>query len=341
VAVFSDPRYRNQTFDYNNFPLDYVLAYQTYLVNYDSTTGYFSTPASVPMKQTGSIRTSGGITDMAISGGVNLSDKFYIGGALSFPYLNYKRDYTYTEEDDKNKNPVFKSVTYNSNYAASGVGFNAKIGFIYKPCKFYRVGASISSPTWYNLRETNSATMTTAFDSISNTSQSPISNFTFAYRQPFRFNAGMSFFLKQYGFISVDYELVNYKNNSFDFGTSYKDVSASYNTLIAGKYGLGHSLRAGVELAYKTWRLRGGYSYQFTPFQKGIAVNGFDQVKTSFSVGAGYKGRRISLDLAYIHVQTKDYFAPYYSLFSRGEDGARTAASKDNVMLTFGIRLSK
>ena len=97
---------------------------------------------------------------------------------------------------------------------------------------------------------------------------------------------------------------------------------------------------AGIELAYKTGRVRFGYSYQFSPFKKGIAVEGADLSRHLISAGLGYRGKRFSIDLAYVHTITRDYFAPYISVmsFPQYEDGAITKTGRDNVMVTVGLK---
>lgn len=341
VAVFNDPRYKTLPIDYTNFPMDYVLASQSGLVNYDPVRNYTNTPVTVPVHQSGSIRTSGGLHDLSMSFGANLIDKVYIGASIGFPFMNYKREYVYTESDDKNLNPVFNSLKYTQNYSVMGIGFNGKLGVIVRPIRLLRIGASITTPTYFSLKEQYSASMENKLDTITITKESPVGAYDFSYRQPFRFNVGASVFFDKYGFFSLDYELVNYKKNHFDFGVQNKEVANQVNSLVEGKYRVGHSIRAGVELAYKVWRLRGGFAYQFSPFQKGVAVSGYDQSKMIGTCGAGYKGNRFSVDIAYVRVMTKSYYAPYYSLFTYGEDGARISSAKDLVMLTVGFRFSK
>lgn len=335
--------YINLPVNYTNFPADYVLANQSKLVNYNDVFNYYSSAAGggQPNYQTGAIKTTGGITDFSLALGFNLWDKLYIGASIDAPYLNYKRAYTYTEEDKDDSIAGFRKLEYNETYRAQGFGFNGKLGFIYKPFKLLRIGASIASPTYYNIKEQYSYSMEHTTDSSVLSVESPLGGFQYTYKQPYRFNAGASIFFDKYGFFSLDYEMVNYALNKYNFGTKYKDQAAYYNdTLIRNKYKISHQIRAGIELAYKTGRVRFGYSYQFSPFKKGIAVEGADLNRHLISAGLGYRGKRLSIDLAYVHTITRDYFAPYISVmsFPQYEDGAVTKTGRDNVMLTVGVK---
>ena len=278
---------------------------------------------------------------MSITIGANLWDKLYVGGGFGIPYLNYKREYTYTEEDKDDSISGFKKLEYNENYQTQGLGYNGKIGIIYKPIKLLRIGASISTPTYSGLKEQYGYSMTHTTDSSELSVQSPNGAFQYSYKQPFRLNAGASVLFARYGFLSVDYEMVNYALNKYNFGTQYRDQAAYYNdTLIRNKYKISHQIRSGVEFAYETARLRLGYAYQFSPFKKGVAVDGANMSKHLISAGLGYKGKRFSIDIAYVHTITNEYFSPYISVvsFPDYEDGATIKSSKDNILLTFGFK---
>jgi len=343
VYFMNLPQYINLPVDYSSFPADYVLAKESGLVNYSDLYKYYSSAAGGGKSnyQTGFIKTSGGITDMSVAIGANLWDKLYVGGSFGIPYLTYKRQYNYTEEDRDDSISGFKKLEYSENYQTQGIGYNGKIGVIYKPTKLVRVGVSISTPTYFGLKETYGYTMKHTTDSSVLSVESPSGAFQYSYKQPYRVNAGASVFFDQYGFFSVDYEMVNYALNKYNFGTQYRDQSAYYNdTLIRNKYKISHQIRSGVELAYKTGRIRFGYAYQFSPFKKGVAVENANLSKHLISAGLGYKGRRFSVDIAYVHTISRSYFAPYISVqsYPSYEDGVTTKTSKDNILLTLGFK---
>lgn len=326
---------------YGSYP-DLVLAYQSNVITYNdlfkqyrsALIGYY------PKMQTGSVKTNGGITDLSLQLGFNLWNKLFVGASIGMPYLSYSRDYSYSEEDYLDSIKGFKKIDYNAQTKTEGVGFNGKFGAMYKPIKYFSIGASISTPTYFSLRDKYSYTMSHQTDTSLYSVESPLGGFEYKYRQPFRMNLGVTGFFDKYGFITFDYELVNYKSNQFNFGNQYRDLNKYVNdTLIDSKYKLGHNFRVGIELAYKVWRIRGGYSYSLSPFIAGVATGDANLSRQAFSAGAGYKGKRISVDIAWVRSVQKNYFTPYYSYYSYGEDAVVTTNRKDAVLVSFGYKL--
>jgi hypothetical protein len=327
--------------NYSLYP-DLVMAYQSQIINYDPLRDIYSSSliGLYNKKQTGTTKTNGGITDLSLQVGFNLWDKLFIGASAGLPYLSYNRDYLYTEEDVQDTISGFKKLEYNAITKTEGIGFNGKFGMIFKPIKYFSIGASISTPTYFSLRDAYSYAITHTTDSSIISAESPTGGFEYNLRQPFRFNAGATGFLGKYGFVSVDYELVDYKRNTFNFGNQNRDFSNYVNdTLIDSKYRVGHNIRAGIELAYKVWRIRGGYGISMSPFRAGIAVDNANLTRQTYSAGAGYRGKRISVDIAWVRSVQKNYFAPYFSFYSYGEDAVITKTTRDNIVLTLGFRL--
>ena len=326
---------------------DLVAAYQSQIITYNplTTRYYTSLDGLYPKKQTGITKTNGGITDLSLQLGFNLWNKLFLGASIGLPYLSYNRDYLYTEEDYLDTMNGFNKLTYNAVTKTEGIGFNGKFGAIYKPIKYLNIGASISTPTYFSLRDKYYYTMEHKTDSSVINVESPIGAYDYNYRQPFRFNAGITGFFDKYGFISIDYELVNYTKNKFNFGNANRDLNYEVNdTLIQSKYRISHNIRAGIELAYKVWRLRGGYAISLSPFKPGVAEGNANLVRQSFSAGAGYRGKRISVDIAWVRSMQTSYFSPYRSvysiyLFNTGrEDAVITKNTKDNIVITFGFK---
>lgn len=327
--------------NYSLYP-ELILAYQSNLIRYDAVRGLYTSSlvGFRPKTQSGSIVTRGGITDLSLQSGFNLWDKLYIGASIGMPYLTYTRDYLFMEQDINDTMKGFKEFTYTSRNKTEGIGFNGKFGLIYKPIKYFSIGASISTPTFFNLRDSYAYTLEHITDSVTFNSESPNAAYAYAYRQPFRFNAGATVFFDKYGFFTADYELVDYRRNSFDFGVQNKEFNNYLNdTLIDSKYRVSHNLRTGIELAYKAWRIRGGYAISLSPFQKGVAIENADLSRQSISAGAGYRGKRISVEFAWIRSVQRSYFAPYYSYYSRGEDAVITKNVNNSFIISIGFKL--
>ncbi len=97
------------------------------------------------------IQTKGGITEIAFGYAANMSDKFYLGGSIGVPIVNFERTATLTETDASGNNDNnFNYASYRENYHAQGLGVNARLGMIVRPTEAFRAGrrrAGRSPPT--------------------------------------------------------------------------------------------------------------------------------------------------------------------------------------------------
>jgi hypothetical protein len=144
----------------DQFPYGSSLAFNTYLIdavfNPDSTVSGYITQAdpAFGLLQENTINTSGGITDLAIGAGLNLKEKWYFGGTLSFPILNYYREATYRESDqsgDAGNN--FNFFEARESLETKGIGVNGKFGIIFKPVENVRLGLAAHTPTFYSITD--------------------------------------------------------------------------------------------------------------------------------------------------------------------------------------------
>ena len=84
--------------------------------------------------------------DIALSG--NYNNKFYIGGTLGFPMVDYHEESSYSETDISDTIGYFKSFTLNEKLHTSGSGFNFKLGMIFRPVDWMRIGTAVHTPTY-------------------------------------------------------------------------------------------------------------------------------------------------------------------------------------------------
>ncbi len=76
--------------------------------------------------------TKGGITEIAFGFAGNMDDKFYIGGSVGVPVVNYERTSIFRETDVNNASNEFGYSSFQENYTSSGIGINLKLGVIFK-----------------------------------------------------------------------------------------------------------------------------------------------------------------------------------------------------------------
>ena len=134
----------------NNYIFGSSLAFRTFLIDTvrgpgGSVAGFQSlVPISTGVNQLYDASTRGGYHEIALGLAGNMEDKMYIGGSLTIPIINYWRDLTYSETDaTSNPNNQFKSFEYKESFSSKGIGIGAKLGVIYKPQDYWRIGFAI------------------------------------------------------------------------------------------------------------------------------------------------------------------------------------------------------
>ncbi|NNE55641.1 MAG: hypothetical protein HKN32_06450, partial [Flavobacteriales bacterium] len=147
------------------FPFSAGLAYQTYLINPLDSSGsneYYHEIEFGNVEQTKSVERSGSMGETVLSGGVNVSDKYYFGLTLGFPSIRFEESSLY-KEGNLAPGLELDNYTFRENLVTSGSGFNVKAGVIVRATNWMRLGAAIHSPTWLNMSEFYDRSMTSYF----------------------------------------------------------------------------------------------------------------------------------------------------------------------------------
>jgi len=307
------------------------LAYDANLIFNDTTdnTVYYADMPNGGVTQRKTIESWGSMNEMELSMGANILDKFYIGGTIGVPFIRYFEETNYTEEDTKNQNDYLNSFRYSESLSTTGTGINFKLGIIYKPVEFIRIGAAIHTPTYFDkMSDAWSSKMTGYFNYGSEQSSSPQSSYDYSLTTPFRAIGSVAFIFGKFGLLSADYEFVDYSGarlraSDYDF---YNE-----NNAISNKYRSTGNLRIGTEWKYAQFSFRGGYGIEGDPYKNGVNSS----VGHSYSLGLGLREKTYFLDLAYTHSKRAE---DYYIYDPSYVDASRNNILSDNVLLTFGVR---
>jgi long-subunit fatty acid transport protein len=285
--------------------------------------------------------------------GLNLQDKWYFGGTLSIPFLNYSRHATYQESDaTSNPNNNFNYFQANESLQTKGVGINLKLGLIFKPVENVRLGLAFHTPTAYQLTDDYTAEVVTDLEGyggagVKTQSSTDLTNgqpLESRYRltTPWRVILSGSYIFSevenvqnQKGFITADVEYLNYKDASFhdvNNDASSADYYHSLTKTLANVYKNAINARIGGELKFNTFMVRLGGAYYGNPYQSQssnlLRVTG----------GLGYRNKGVFLDLAYVYSMYKDVNFPY-QLQDKPNTPADLKTNKGNVVLSLGFKL--
>jgi len=316
----------------DDYPFDIGLAYATNLVFHDSATDrYYCDAEYGGVIQNKEIHTYGSMNELDISVGANIADRLFVGVTFGAPFINYYESSRYSEVRTSDTIPNFISLDYWYDLRTRGQGFNFKVGLIYKPADWFRIGASVHTPTWYPfMTDTWSSSMQSAFTNTQWDAyqDSPLGSYDYRLTTPFRAMGSLAFIIGKYGLLSADYEYVNYSQARFN---STYDSFDQVNDDIRTEFRSWGNIRFGTEWRLSNFRLRGGFAYYSNPFENN--VNDYERYQASG--GFGYRAKHFFADVTYSWSKMdQDYYLYDASMVSP----ARIASYTHTVLTTVGVR---
>ena len=307
------------------------------------------------------VESSGGITEINLGWGSEISKKWMAGISLGINIINQERR-TYFHESDAtgDEDNDFNFLTYDETFTLKGYGLNLRGGLIYRPKEYIRLGLAVHSPTWMPLKETTSsgfaadlenlfgaghgydsvgmATITGASDKVENeyTLNSPTKimiSGSYVFRE-------VEDIRRQKGFITLDIEYTNYKWMSYgpydgEVNSNTKAPYKPYNEAIDAVYKGTFNFRLGGELKFNTIMARAGFAYYTSPYKE----EELKARKMFASGGLGYRNKGIFIDLTYVQRLNKDVSFPYRVNPPRANTFADLKDNGGNVILTVGFKI--
>ena len=300
------------------------LGWQGYLLNLDGNGKYRSVvPFQGGIDQQKQVRTRGGINEYEMTFGGNYRERWLLGCTIGLPTLNYSYTSNYSETIDPSNtsNPDnFTSFNYGKAITVTGNGINVKVGAIYIVSDNLRIGASLHSPTYYNLTETFSPQLSSTVGGTAtyfNTDDFPIgSQFDYHLTTPWKGIVSGTWLFGAKGFVTADMEYVDYSSMHFTFPDGYDDLSgmpfqqeeAAMNQSVKDTYKGAVNIRLGGEMKIRNvFMVRAGVGYYGNAYQAG-SIN---SQRTDLSLGLGWHFGHFFTDLAYVHSMYKATEQPY------------------------------
>jgi hypothetical protein len=295
VDVFVNTANNNTSWD----PFADGLAWETYLIDYDSLAGvYFSdfTNSNYGQTQRRTVSSSGSVGDYNFSLGMNLSDRLYIGAAVDVQSVNYNETWEQMESDPNDVINFFNSFSYRNTLNTRGRGVNLKLGILARPIDFIRLGATIQTPTNLKLSDDFQSFMSTELnDGQGAHTYSANGQFNYNITTPLRATGSVAFIFQKYGLISLDYEYVDYSSGRLRSST---DDFFDANEAVAQRYKAASNVRVGGELRLLgNYYVRGGYALYGSPYVAGEPNAGKNL--NIISGGLGYRDNNYYLDLGF------------------------------------------
>lgn len=305
------------------------LSYFTYLINpiFDDERNsrgeyYYSVDTYTSTYQESIIKQRGGIDQLDFSYGTSYDDRFFLGASIGIPFLKQNIQTTYREivEGDN-----LVSYTYNQNLETKGTGINLKLGMIWHPASFFRVGLSYESPTWIWLKETingdmssyyyNNSTIpigdsTHIFDGDVYYGESRFRKLNYMLKTPQRIKLGGTFFFGKKAFISADAQAVFYNQMKMSPRNGELDNNFDLeNNVIENIYQTAYNFNIGGEMRFNHTYLRAGGAYYTDPLKDTERL--IDRSRKNYTGGIGYRDPDWYIDFAVVHTRYNSAFKPY------------------------------
>jgi len=290
------------------------------------------------------IQTTGATNNISISVAGNYLGKLYLGATINVPTISFNSTRTFYEYNNNPRNgndSQYVSSRLSESLNTTGIGVNATLGAIYRFNDMFRLGLSVQLPTVYSLTDIFGTAIngnTIAQGPVTDSASNP-SGFQYTIVTPARVTLSGALFFSQNGFLSADYEYVDYATARVN-GNSYVDLNQTVQNQLQGV----NTLRIGAEYRIQSFMIRAGYNYISSPYKSGLQDDGFTDTYNILSFGVGFRAKNMGLDLTYQLVTNKSTYTPYNltdpaDIAQYGNSpSADVTTTKGNVMLTFTTR---
>lgn len=329
------------------------LAWETYLLweDEDNPGVYFHDVESsgYGQSQRKSISKQGSVNEYSIAAGFNFNHKLYLGASIGIVDVYYRESSELLEWDEQNNIDFFDEMQFDSYLRTTGTGYNGKIGVIFKPVNELRLGASLHTPTFYNLHDLFETSMSSNAaneegEMGNHSATSPYSDYDYDLETPLRANISGAFVIAKKGLLSIDYEYVDYGSASLRRGgDGYNFVDE--NSEITEVYRSVGNLRIGGELlATNNISLRAGFeNYPSAYNTEALGSNqpNADSKMNVYSAGLGYRTGGFFFDIAYRYTDMRTFDLLYPAPptdFYQSPEMASFDTVKNKIMFTLGFK---
>ena len=291
---------------------------------------------------------TGYIGEYNFNSSANVNDRVYLGITIGIHDVHYTGHSLYSEALVNLNNQTAGDITVNDERRITGTGYNASFGIIFRPVDAspFRIGLSVTTPTWYDLKTSNYTYL------INNTKadgggklQGDYPNYTtgesyeFKLFTPWKFGVSLGHTVGNYLALGASYEYADYSrldtrvNDGYDvdyWGDVYEHSSSDepMNRHTRETLKAVSTLKIGAEAKMMpNLAVRAGYNYVSPMFKKeGYKDGNIDSYGSNYSsatdytnweatnrytVGVGYTLGKMSFDLAYQYAQTNGKFHPF------------------------------
>ncbi len=280
----------------------------------------------------------GNLSEMVFNASVNISDKIFLGANIGIQTLNFSdmQKYSETAVTPANFDSKFQTFTHTYKQTSEGMGINMKFGIIALPFDGFRLGASISTPTWHFIKDEWEESIYAKYsDGYKSSIESPVGEYNYRITSPFIWNLGASYVFGKWGLISVDYEGADYSSIRMMTESFDKYQFKNENDYIADNFRAAQTFRAGAEVKpVENIALRAGYTKYGNP-EKSL---GYEAEYISGGLGFSSRGGTF-IDLAFQkRLSNNESFSLYSDYTNHAAPVGNMEMSGWKLLMTIGFR---
>ncbi len=247
------------------------------------------------VQQRGTVEEGGGMNNWSLGGAIDIARNLSVGVSVNILSGSYRYERDYSEIDVRNvynyqnRYDAFHRFNYLSTVSSDITGLNALVGIVYRKPGLFRIGATVRTPTVYEIEETFTDRGESEFDPnsrgiVDRFDKSTEGSTKYEIRTPPILAFGASVQIGDWLVLAGDAEYTDW--TQMQFTTNNADLEAE-NRLIKRLFEPTTNLRGGAEVTL--WdlglQLRAGIGVNPSPY-KGDPPE-FDQMQ--YTGGIGFK----------------------------------------------------
>jgi hypothetical protein len=260
--------------------------------------------------------TAGFLGEYALSFGINLSEKVYLGASAVL--RDATKSLIYELSETSKVDPAY-SYSHTRKNEESGIGFGGKLGIFILPTPEFSIGVSVQSPMFYSFTQrleesikihheaasTSGSTEDYNYGHINPETGSPYpTKMEYNLMTPLQATISISYAIQNIALLTLDYEMTPYSMTKYSNADGDATILSLNNTLLK-ESNFGSSVRLGGE--FHVWdglSARCGGGFHTSPNA---------DIKSAFNigVGAGYSFGDVIVDLAYVYWAQKQNYPLY------------------------------
>jgi hypothetical protein len=288
------------------------LAYETDLIYFDEVSdSYMSdfTASEYGQSQRHDLQQKGSAGEYQLGMAANFNNNLFVGFNVGINSLRYESVMSHTEYNVPEEIPYLNAFEYSTSLKTNGLGFNGKLGLIYTPLKWLRLGIAAHSPVFYSLEDRYSGKIVADLNMENPVKPESVTNsgrFDYQLVSPPKVVFSGGIVLGKIGFISADYDIVDFsvmrlRSDDYTFADENDDIQTIYSVT--------HNLRVGGEIRQGMMSYRGGVAYYQSPYKTNELNADSDQL--GFSAGIGINTGDYFVDFAYVNRALSSSYVVY------------------------------